>query len=108
MAVSLYQVYSKIFGIRFLWRAMGPFLLELNVLSEEEEAKSTEKGERGYSLSANSLAMEVDPNKMEDSEAFSVNKYVLLLTTQRLFSSIISRATEVPMYNSHFFLDFDF
>ena len=97
MAVSLYQVYSKIFGIRFLWKSMGPFLVELNVLSSEEEEKNVENKEKNYTLSATSLSMEVDPNKMDDSEAFSVNKYVLLLTTQRLFSSIISRSSEVPV-----------
>ena len=58
-----------------------------------------------YSLTTGSLNMEVDPNKIDNSEDSSVNKYVLLLTTQKLFSAITNKVSEVPVYD-FFFVNF--
>ena len=61
MAVSMFQVFAKIFGIRYLWRILGSFLVELNVLSMEDESKNghEEGSSTNLSLTTQNLSMEV-------------------------------------------------
>ncbi len=35
MAIGLFQVYSKIIGLRYIWNTLGGFITELNALSEQ-------------------------------------------------------------------------
>jgi len=96
----MFQVYSKIVGLRYIWDTLGGFITELNALSEEA-AKQKQSGSTGSmksSLVIDSLEMEIDPHKMESGEGGNnaINKYKLLLTTQKLFQVIVESVDNVP------------
>jgi len=66
--MSLFQVFSKVDGVRFLWDLLGSFLLELNVLSKKSTTSTslplTESSTGSFlkeriSLFDNSVEMEV-------------------------------------------------
>jgi len=99
MAIGMFQVYSKIVGLRYIWDTLGGFITELNALSEEAaKIKQTGQSATKSSLVVDSLDMEIDPHKMEGGEGGSnaINKYKLPLTTQKLFQVIVESVDNVP------------
>lgn len=44
------------------------------------------------------ISIQIDPSKMEDGNSSTLNKYKLLLTTQKLFTAIVSSVDIVPEY----------
>jgi len=99
LAVAVFQVYSKMYGLQYLWATLGDFLAELNVLTTAK--KKTGNGGNSHSLKNSSLLndsleLEVDPTKLEQGMNSAVNKYKLLLTTQKLFSLIVEATEDVP------------
>jgi len=94
--MAVFQVFSKMHGIRFLWDVLGSLLLELDALSKGTLSTSGKIGEDRTSLFTSSIEMEVDPNKMEEGQLSSINKYTLLLTSQKLFAAMVKSVPHIP------------
>jgi len=98
LAVAVFQVYSKMYGLQYLWSTLGDFLAELNVLTtatKKRSASNASSSLKSSSLLNDSLELEVDPTKLEQGMNSAVNKYKLLLTTQKLFSLIVESTDEI-------------
>jgi len=96
LATKLFQSYSRLVGLPFLWQVLGPFLMELD---DDQGSEPSEEGRHSMSNhSISSLSLELDPNKMTDKgdADFIENKYTLMLITQRLFKLIINNADLLP------------
>jgi len=106
MTTACFQVYAKIFGLTYLWKSLGQFITDLNEVSRKET--DVEYGNRPVSmrdLITDSVEMEVDPNKLTSAtaEQMQVNKYQLLLTTQKFFALITNSTDFIPTELSSFF-----
>ena len=94
LTIALFQVFSKIVGIRYIWNTLGTLLNELNEISKDSTNGSHQSTQ--MSLLGSDLSMEIDPSKLEDESAYTVNKYTLFLTCQKIFNSL-SQPDQVPL-----------
>jgi len=95
---SCFQVFAKVVGIRYLWETLGPFLAELNAATQVKRTPTNSSSSIKRSLFDEPLEMEIDPNKLgsDDDASGTLNKYKLLLTTQKFFQQIIGSRDLVP------------
>ncbi len=66
-------------GLSYLWNVLASHIIQLQSEPEEE-----------------GVSMEVDPNKVEEGADHVANKWQLLLTTQKIFTSIIRSSDALP------------
>jgi len=99
--MPLFQFYSKIVGIKYIFFTLARFILELEKLAEHRADSGTGGGAELKETTSKSLLtmeMEVDPNKYGDSQFADsdANLYQLILTCQKIFSTIRASLTRMP------------
>jgi len=80
-ATKLFKPYSKLHGLAYLFQTLAEPLVIL-----EHETKETDLA----------TTMEVDPDKLEEGADDIANKWQLMLTTQKVFDTIIHSVNIVP------------
>ncbi len=78
-STKLFKTYSRMVGLSYLWNVLASHIIQLQSEPEEE-----------------GVSMEVDPNKVEEGADHVANKWQLLLTTQKIFTSIIRSSDALP------------
>jgi len=104
LAIACFQIVAKIAGTRYLWNTLGVFITELAQKSKVGAEKKDKQDSLAHASSKTSLfdeelEMEVDPSKVEEGEdlgSSSINKYTLLLITQKLFHTILLSKDMIP------------
>ena len=68
MATAMFQTFSKVVGIRYLWKTLGSFLLELELLSPEKKSSqdTSEVDVSAPSIGPNSINMREKTSLMEE------------------------------------------
>ena len=107
--MAMFQVFSKIDGVRYLWDVLGSFLLELNVLSKNTTTTSssstdTSKSSSGTNSSISSTTaktksslMDLSINMEVSSMEINYHYYLILLYTLKTFHFF---ETSLPSYPS--------
>jgi len=83
MASKMLKFYSKLVGLQYLWNTLSNDIFLLMERTKGEEAAD--------------FTFELDPVIKPDEEDVRVNKYQLLLTAQKVLSTIIRSLDEVPV-----------
>jgi hypothetical protein len=109
---KMFKFYSRMVGIRYLFRCIARVIAELETLGRKQQqtqAKAKDgDGDKEASLLA--MTMELDPNKIEDLEAIDADTNILQLqlTCQKLFSTIIKSAgSTFPIEFRSVFIEID-
>eukprot|EP01089_Gocevia_fonbrunei_P001501 TRINITY_DN1138_c0_g1_i1.p1 TRINITY_DN1138_c0_g1~~TRINITY_DN1138_c0_g1_i1.p1 ORF type:complete len:1456 (+),score=163.65 TRINITY_DN1138_c0_g1_i1:50-4417(+) len=91
MASKMFKTYSKMIGIKYLWKTFSKILNELNYYGSKEKGSDEEDP-----TSLMTTSMEVDPNKMDVTDNDQINKLQLQLISQKVFVAITRSVSNLP------------
>jgi len=101
MATKMFNVYSRMIAVEYLFKLFALPVGELNQMAansgENENEFEDDRSLTGSSVSLmGPVMLEVDPSKMDEAQDDQVNTLQLWLIAQKLFSSLAKSTSTVP------------
>lgn len=117
IASKMFKFYSRMTGIKYLWRCMARIIAELETLGmkelKQQDAAKLGKDKKKDGTSLLEVSMELDENKMgkgntQDDLDVDTNILQLKLTCQKLFSVLVKNSVkDIPVEFRRIFQEID-